>query len=479
MIHFNVFGQVPQELSLWYSYKYMLRKLTQIFGIVSLVIISLAPIVYAAPEDAPDFELTWGSTGNGVGQFNFPFAIMVDEDGTVHVSDQSNNEIQEFDTDGGFEDDWSSAGATGLTIDDEGYVYVTQSSLGTRRVRKYEQDGTLVLEWGASGNGNGQFGGGSGNFGPTDVEYNPVSGEILVADNGNHRIQRFNKTTGAYIGQWGSFGTGEGLFNRPKSIAVAANGNVYVAEEVNDRVQIFTSTGSYLGVFGGSGSEDGQLDGPLGIAIDQQDGYVYISDTLHKKIQKFDEDGNYLAQWGSDGDGEGEFNAPRGIAVFENSVFVVDGGNNRVQKFAYPDEPDPTATPSPTATPTSSSSSPSRSRPSAPGCHDSTPQSAPVLFQVTRMPTSATLYFAPVKGTSGYFISYGLGSVTEQFGTSFTWPDQSGVLTYTISDLDPKATYTFKVRGQNGCQPGSWSNEQRVTGTSGRKFLNFYLPSLW
>jgi len=63
-------------------------------------------------------------------------------------------------------------------------------------------------------------------------------GNVYVADWDNNRIQKFN-TTGTYITQWGSSGSGSGQFNLPRSIAVDSSGNVYVVDENNSRIQKF------------------------------------------------------------------------------------------------------------------------------------------------------------------------------------------------------------------------------------------------
>jgi DNA-binding beta-propeller fold protein YncE len=65
-----------------------------------------------------------------------------------------------------------------------------------------------------------------------------VDGDIYVADTGNHRIQRFS-ATGTFLGVWGSEGSGEGQFNKPVGIAVATDGTVTVADSFNARMQQF------------------------------------------------------------------------------------------------------------------------------------------------------------------------------------------------------------------------------------------------
>jgi len=88
-----------------------------------------------------------------------------------------------------------------------------------------------------------------------------------------------------YEGQWGSFGTGNGQFKWPASVAVAPNGNVYVADFGNDRVQYFTPTGSFLGKWGSEGAGDGQFVNPRGIAV-ASNGNVFVADD-NDRVQYF------------------------------------------------------------------------------------------------------------------------------------------------------------------------------------------------
>lgn len=114
-----------------------------------------------------------------------------------------------------------------------------------------------------------------------------------------------------------------------------------------------------------------------------------------------------------------------------------------------------------TTSSTSSSNSSSNSLPSAPVCVDTAPTNNPDLFQIDRAGSRATLYFTPVNDyLSYYYIAYGLSPGDERFGVSFQSGLSSGVVNYTINNLDPNTTYYFKVRGGNGCAPGGWSNNR-------------------
>jgi DNA-binding beta-propeller fold protein YncE len=92
-----------------------------------------------------------------------------------------------------------------------------------------------------------------------------------------------------------------------------------------------------IAVFGESGSGEGQFSAPSGIAVNQGSGQVYVVDAGNDRVQRFDEDGGFLGAFGGPGTAEGEFSfnfSFTGVAVApDGSVYVADSGNNRVQKF--------------------------------------------------------------------------------------------------------------------------------------------------
>lgn len=184
----------------------------------------------------------------------------------------------------------------------------------------------FTLKWGSYGSANGQFNN------PFGVAVSG-SGTVFIADTLNNRVQIFSNT-GIFVGKWGSTGSGTGQLNGPFGIALDGPGNVYVADNGNNRVQKFSSNGSFLLKWGTYGSGNGQFDRPLGVAVDNS-GYIYVADYGNNRIQKFSNTGVFLAKWGSNGTGNGQFNAPYGAAVDSSgNVYVADYGNSRIQKFS-------------------------------------------------------------------------------------------------------------------------------------------------
>ena len=84
----------------------------------------------------------------------------------------------------------------------------------------------------------------------------------------------------------------------------------------------------------------GQFNAPRGVAVDQQ-GNIYVADTGNDRIQQFTSAGTLLAKWGSRGSGDGEFSQPLALTVGPDlTIYVAEEGNHRVQalRFKSPDE---------------------------------------------------------------------------------------------------------------------------------------------
>jgi WD40 repeat protein len=135
---------------------------------------------------------------------------------------------------------------------------------------------------------------------------------------------------------WGERGQGTAQFSNPRAIAVNPHtGDVYIAGIGFNSVQRFTATGSHVRTLGGAvvGKGPAEFNQPQGIAVDTQ-GNVYVADTGNHRIQKFNSKLDYLTQWGTPGTGNQNLNRPTAIAVdSNNNVFVSDTSNLRIVKY--------------------------------------------------------------------------------------------------------------------------------------------------
>ena len=187
-----------------------------------------------------------------------------------------------------------------------------------------------------------------------------VGQNLYIADTGNHRIRRVDAVTGiittvAGTGQRGSSGDNalsvNAALNTPSAVGVDGSGNVFIADTGNHRIRRLDAVTGIITTVAGTGqrgsSGDGvtaasaDLDSPGGVAVDD-DGNVFIADSGNHRIRRVDTGTGLitpLAGTGQEGFGDGSalaglFSRPRGIAVDrDGNVFVADWGNSRIRKI--------------------------------------------------------------------------------------------------------------------------------------------------
>lgn len=227
------------------------KKTLLLTGLVTILfILIMSPINSTAEEYT--LLLSWGEPGTGPGQFAqwSPYGVMVDDaTGNVYAADCYNDRIQVF-TDSGTFIKYIGVGDLSLpidsAIDNEGNLFV--SDYGNQRVVKYDSTG------------------------------------VMIASTADTR---------------GSFGTGPYQFHNPLGIDVDNDGNVYVADWYNGRVQKYTNDMVYVtdfGVakfFGPNPPEPGDIWSARDVAVDDNSGRVYITDSANF-VHVFDLDGNFL-----------------------------------------------------------------------------------------------------------------------------------------------------------------------------------------
>src|SRR5262245_14441359 len=235
-------------------------------------------------------------------------------------------------------------------------LIVTLSTAGSSSA---ESPPPFLFQWGAGGTGNGEF------SSPAGIALD-LAGNVIVADAGNHRIQKFSPT-GRFIHKWSMPNNGF-----PVGVAVGEDGSIYATDPLHSCIAVFSETGNLLRTLC-----DPSLNYPTGIAIDgsgrlyvantgrvsvlssigealfsldaadggglspqvsgvalDSTGNIYIEDFGNNRILKLDHARKYLLSWGSAGNGDGQFNGPFGLAVDrDGDVYVVDTGNHRIQKF--------------------------------------------------------------------------------------------------------------------------------------------------
>lgn len=179
----------------------------------------------------------------------------------------------------------------------------------------------------------GTVGNGPGQFNKPEGISVDANGNLYVADTNNFRVQVLSPQ-GSYVRSWGSYGTGNGEFKGPQDVAIDSHGNVYVADWGTDRIQKFTPEGTHLLTWGSHGTANGQFRTPDNIAFDHQ-GNVFVSDSGNYRIQKFTPEGIYLNTIGSYGYSDGHFITPLSVAIDSlDTVYSVDSARIRIQTFS-------------------------------------------------------------------------------------------------------------------------------------------------
>lgn len=302
-------------------------------------------------------------------------AIATDSRDRVYVFNRGEHPVVIFTPEGEFLGSWGKGvfvRAHGITIGSDDAVYCVDDLDHT--VKKFSLDGQLLMTLGTSGcfSDTGatsvdyrtiQRAGPPFNF-PTNLAISPC-GDLYVTDGyGNARIHRFS-AEGQLLFSWGEPGDGPGQFHVPHGIAIDPDGQVYVADRENSRVQVFTADGQYI-------TEWNDLARPCEVFIDDNSN-VYVAELGYRsgmwpgthpptpdatggRMSVCNLKGELLARWGG---GEnpcspGDFYAPHDVwvdsrgSVYVGEVTMSAGGNrglvpsdcHSLQKFTrQTDEP--------------------------------------------------------------------------------------------------------------------------------------------
>jgi sugar lactone lactonase YvrE len=298
----------------------------------------LMTLLFAGCGDTPDeAELVWGKRGIQPGDFIRPRAITIGVDAAgneeIYVVDYAGR-VQVFTPDGKPLRLWSTptianGRPAGLCWSNAKKQLIVADS-HYQQILLYEPDGTLIKTIPGTL--------GAGNLGPyqyvADVAEDEA-GNLYVSEFGNENEDRIRvlNPAGEHLRWFGAHGTGEGEFSRPRGLALH-NGELFVTDSCNHRIQVFSLEGKYLRSIGSSGAEPGQLQYPYDVAV-RSDGTVFIAEWGQHRIQKFDIAGKSLRMWGKPGRAPGCLSQPWGLAVSAKKVFILDSENHRVQRVGW------------------------------------------------------------------------------------------------------------------------------------------------
>lgn len=339
----------------------------------SVVVLLSSLTMFSSQVLAANEWIQLGKEGGELGEFGYPNSVTADSQGNIYVADSDNNRIQKLEIATGVWSYWGkSDGKEGsalgefnypadVAVDSQGNIYVADKL--NHRIQKLDVVTGVWSKWGKEYQGPNVLDNASG-INPGEF-HNPSGvtvdrqGNVYVADTTNQRIQKFDLLTGQWT-VWGKVnaknlpltGSNLGEFNQPAGIAVDHEGNIYVADTENHRIQkvkiIKNSSENGAGsdtyewsewkkTSGGSSDELGEFSEPFNLEVDDQ-GNVYVADSNNNRIQKLAISTNEWSMWGkadgNDGSELGEFSYPTGVTIDSmGNVYVADFGNSRIQKF--------------------------------------------------------------------------------------------------------------------------------------------------
>jgi tripartite motif-containing protein 71 len=239
-------------------------------------------------------------------QLGFPRGLAVDRRGKVYVADLANHSVAKFDAQGRFlarfgregEGDGEFKSPVNLTVDEEGNLYVVDQD--DCCIQKLDPNGNFLLRFGQRGQGNGEF------MRPRSVALDG-EGNIYVTDLGDYLAQKFDPQ-GNYLSHVG-WRHGEESLWLMRGVVVVTSGHAG---------------------FGLEGTKSTEERDRL-----SREGNVYLLDGVNHRIQEFDPQGKLLLEFGQPGRGDGEFQDPEGLAIDrQGNLYVADKGNHRIQKFS-------------------------------------------------------------------------------------------------------------------------------------------------
>ena len=221
-------------------------------------------------------------------------------------------------------------GPWGVTVNQKGEVLVTEWIPNCCCVTVFSGSGEKIRSFGMTGTEEGEF------RYPHGVAVDR-QGNIFVADGSNHRIQKFT-ADGQFLMAAGKFGRfpdeEEPLeFNQPLAITYDANNDKLYVTDCNSHIQVLNSDLTFSGFFGKYGSGKGQYSSPYDIACDST-GKVYVVDYSKHCVLIFTAKGKFITKFGKQGEGKGKLNWPRSIACDGNDLlYISEERNNRVSVF--------------------------------------------------------------------------------------------------------------------------------------------------
>jgi sugar lactone lactonase YvrE len=227
----------------------------------------------------------FGKKGHGPGQFDQPEQVAVDRQGIIYISDYGDDRVERFSPGGKFLGQWGKKGSStlfavhGVAAGPDNNIYMGT----TDGVVKYSTSGKHLATYSVA------------NVGFVHGVTLDHQGNIYTSDWDGHVTKLSPR--GKMLVQWHNNKKSLGGTNFAEEVAVDSHGTVYVADNGFDRVDRFTRSLRPEGLLGkADGGDPGQFSGPNGIAVGP-DGDIYVADSNNSRVQKLSPSGKVLAIW--------------------------------------------------------------------------------------------------------------------------------------------------------------------------------------
>jgi sugar lactone lactonase YvrE len=280
---------------------------------------------------APAAQASVGTPGTGFGQTQRPEATAADAAGNVYVADSGCKCVQKYDKAGKFLSQFGSAQTSptadlrGIAVAPSGNIWVTDRA--QKAVYGLKPDGQPFRWLNYSGFSE-----------PYAVAVAPDE-TLWVSDIGSDQVYKF--LPGQSVPAATLKGTSQGPNKpldliSPSGLALNPTGGVWVVDDFLNRVTAYDSSGQWVAQFGSTGTGNGQFKVPVGVAVAPVTGNLLVVDAANGRVQEFRSTGEYIRQFGAAGIANNQLKEPRGVALApDGTAYVADAGNKRIAKWTH------------------------------------------------------------------------------------------------------------------------------------------------
>jgi len=178
---------------------------------------------------------------------------------------------------------------------------------------------------------------------PQGITVNDATGDIYIADTGNNRISHWRISKNGIIGfinTYGEQGNGDGQFSGPSDVSVDQQGRLYVADQMNNRIQVLNNEGQYLYQFGQQGYGEDNDNFLLPTSIQATDEHLFINDLVNRSLKSFTHEGVFVDSFSGLGakPNTGQLWMPYLLHADNNRLIVPDCATNQVHIYSTLDK---------------------------------------------------------------------------------------------------------------------------------------------